>query len=66
MKEEDVILNTSDGDVKVKVLEIRGNKVRLGFDAPQSVIIKRSELLEKESSRSQGQTSPSGDTEGLS
>ena len=33
-------------DIKIMVLEIRGDKVRLGIEAPRSVRIVRSELLE--------------------
>ena len=34
-------------NVKVVVLEIRGNKVRLGVDAPQDVPVQREELKAK-------------------
>jgi carbon storage regulator len=33
--------------IKVTVLEIRGNKVRLGFDAPDDVQIYRDEVAQK-------------------
>lgn len=39
-----VLLETSDGPVAVRVLEIRGNKVRLGFSAPRAVTVLRSDL----------------------
>lgn len=32
-------------DVRVRVLEIRGNVVKLGFDAPLDVRIQRQEVL---------------------
>lgn len=32
-------------DIVVTVLDIRGNSVRLGFEAPSDVVILRSELL---------------------
>lgn len=32
------------GEIRVRVLEVRGNRVRLGFDAPDSVGIQRAEL----------------------
>lgn len=44
--EESILI---DGDVRIKVLEIRGGQVRLGIDAPRSVNIVRSELVPKES-----------------
>jgi len=33
-------------DIEVKVLEIRGNRIRLGFTAPSDVILLRTELCE--------------------
>ena len=34
-------------DVKLTVLSIKGNQVRIGVDAPKEVSIQRSELIEK-------------------
>lgn len=46
--EQSVIIN---GDIKVTVLGIdRRGTVKLGFEAPEDVIIVREELLDKESS----------------
>jgi carbon storage regulator len=42
-KEESVIIA---GNVTVTVLEIRGDKVRLGIAAPRDVAVHRSEILE--------------------
>ncbi len=36
---------TIDGDIEVKILSVRGNRVQLGIVAPASVEIVRSELL---------------------
>ncbi len=33
-----------DGDIRVTIVKISGNKVRLGIEAPPDVAIKRSEL----------------------
>ncbi|HVF17709.1 MAG TPA: carbon storage regulator CsrA [Steroidobacteraceae bacterium] len=33
-------------DIEISVLEIRGNQVRLGINAPADVLVLRSELLE--------------------
>jgi len=41
-KEEELIIGDN---IRVKVLEICGDRVRLGLTAPDSVIISRSELI---------------------
>lgn len=41
---ESIIINHN---IKIVVLEIQGNKVRLGFEAPQDVTIVRRELEAK-------------------
>ena len=43
--EQSVIIN---GDIKVIVLGIDRGHVRLGFEAPDEVVIMRQELLEKD------------------
>ena len=43
--EESVII---DGDIKIKILSVNGNQVRIGFEAPEEVIIVREELLDIE------------------
>ena len=35
-----------DGDIKLKILSVDGNQVRIGFEAPDDVVIMREELLE--------------------
>ncbi len=35
------------GDITITVVEIRGDKVRLGIDAPVSVPVNRSEVAEQ-------------------
>lgn len=42
--QESVEIGEGEDMIVVKVIEIRGDKVRLGFDAPKSVPIARSEL----------------------
>jgi carbon storage regulator len=47
---ESVVVGSTDGFhrlLKVTVLEIRGGKVRLGFEVDQSVPIHRSEVWER-------------------
>ena len=34
-------------DIEISVLEIRGNQVRIGINAPAEVLVLRSELLNK-------------------
>ena len=41
------------GDIRIRVLQVRGNRVRLGFDAPGEVSIQRAELLAAECTTSQ-------------
>ena len=41
-------LRISD-DIVVTVLEVRGNQVKIGTDAPRDVSVVREELLERES-----------------
>lgn len=40
-KEESIVIGNN---IRVTVLEIRGNRVRLGIEAPASVAIRRQEL----------------------
>jgi len=45
---ETLIIETSNGDqIEVTVLSVKGNQVRIGTDAPDSIPIVRQELLEK-------------------
>ena len=44
-KEQSVIIN---GDIKVTVLGVDRGHVKLGFEAPEEVVIVREELLEKD------------------
>uniref|UniRef100_A0A7C2JY40 Translational regulator CsrA n=1 Tax=Schlesneria paludicola TaxID=360056 RepID=A0A7C2JY40_9PLAN len=39
-----------DQEITIKVLEIRGGRVRLGIEAPQDMTIRRGELLSAEPS----------------
>jgi carbon storage regulator len=40
------------GGITVRVLDVRGGRVRLGIDAPQSVRIRRSEVPEEQTQSS--------------
>ena len=39
-----------DDDIKIRILGVRGTQVRIGFEAPEEVIIVREELLEDDNS----------------
>ena len=42
---ERLIIN--DGEIKLNVLEVKGNQVRLGIDAPQNISIHREEIYDR-------------------
>ena len=44
-KDEAIIIN---GNITVRIVEIRGDKIRIGIDAPPEVIILREELIKEE------------------
>ena len=48
-------------DVTVSVLEVRGDVVRIGIDAPRSVAVHRSELLAQLAQSNQEAASPPAD-----
>ena len=43
-KGETVIITVGDQRIRVMLVDIRGDKVRLGFDAPKDVTIHREEI----------------------
>ena len=55
------------GDVTLTVVEIRGDKVRLGFRAPQGVRIDRSEVRDRIEAATDGRngSAPKGATDGV-
>jgi len=48
-------------DVTITVLEVRGDVVRIGIDAPRSVAVHRAELLEQLETMNKEAASPSDD-----
>ena len=44
---EEVYVYTPAGMVRVMVVDVQGNKVRLGFDAPDEISIHRREVAEE-------------------
>lgn len=55
---ESVVVGT---DVTITVLEVRGDIVRVGIDAPRSVAVHRAELLEQLEESNKRAASPSDD-----
>ncbi len=45
---EKIILHVGETEIEVVVAQIRGEKVRIGIEAPQSVQIYREEVLERD------------------
>jgi len=45
-KNESIVIGSGPNAVKLVVVEIRGDKVRLGFEAPKEVFIHRQEVHE--------------------
>jgi len=44
-KNESVMVVTRTGRIEVRILDITNNKVRLGFDAPKTILIDRKEIF---------------------
>ena len=42
---EKLIVN--DGEIKLSILEVKGNQVRIGIDAPKSVTVHREEIYQR-------------------
>ena len=49
------------GEITVTVLEVRGEMVRVGIDAPRSVAVQRAELLRELEESNKASASPSDD-----
>ena len=45
---EEILLHTSDGDILLRVMSVQGKRVSLGFDAPKSVGIVRTEVYQRQ------------------
>lgn len=43
---ENVIISTAGG-IKVHILSVKGNNVKLGFDAPENIEIDREEIFDR-------------------
>lgn len=54
-KENESVVARIDGRlVKITVTEIRGDKVRLGFEAPRDIEVDREEVFERKLSEQKG------------
>jgi carbon storage regulator len=56
-KDESIIINDH---IRVTIVEIRGDKVRLGIDAPKDVTVHRREVYEAIQNQLKHQEDPSG------
>ena len=56
-KDESIIINDH---IRVTIVEIRGDKVRLGIDAPKEVTVHRREVYEAIQNQLKNQEDPSG------
>ena len=45
-KNESIIINDGDKIVRLKIIEINGNSIRIGFEAPKEISIHREEVYE--------------------
>lgn len=45
-RDEQIVLRMGDTEVVLTIIEILGNRVRLGIEAPQSVIVHRKEVYD--------------------
>lgn len=57
-KNESIIATTEHGEITVSVVEIRGDKVRLGIIAPKEVPVYRQEVYEAIKEKQEGPGKP--------
>ncbi|MBP86471.1 MAG: carbon storage regulator [Planctomycetaceae bacterium] len=55
---ERVVLNLNGETVTIEVLQIKGGRVRIGFDAPDQIAVHREELWRRLTSEHLGQRAP--------
>lgn len=58
---ESIVIGAGPDQVTVTVLEVRGDVVRVGIDAPRAVTVHRAELLAELADSNAGAASPSED-----
>jgi carbon storage regulator len=45
-RDEDIVIGHGPGKITVRIVDIRGDKVRLGIDAPKDMPVHRSEVYQ--------------------
>lgn len=45
-KDESIIIGEGDDKVEITIIDVRGDKVRLGIDAPRKISVHRKEIYE--------------------
>ncbi|MBL7214747.1 MAG: carbon storage regulator CsrA [Phycisphaerae bacterium] len=59
-KDESIMIGD---DVEITIVDVRGDKVRLGINAPRSIAVHRKEIylaIQKEKQENEHQTNPAG------
>lgn len=46
-KDESIVITTTEGRVEISIIDVRGDKVRLGIEAPRSVTVHRKEIQQR-------------------
>lgn len=62
-KGESVVVN---GNITIVVVDVRGDKARIGIEAPADVVVYRSEILEKNAAANEGNEAAQGGEVGAS
>jgi len=45
-KDESIVIGTGDDKVEITIVDVRGDKVRLGINAPRSISVHRREVYD--------------------
>lgn len=46
MRDESIVIGEGDNKVEITIVDVRGDKVRLGIEAPKSISVHRKEIYE--------------------
>jgi len=47
-RDETIVIKTGSGELEITIVDIRGDKVRLGITAPRDVLVHRKEVIKCE------------------